>query len=100
MLNFKTKTVLDIPERLTAQYRISPEFLNNVMKKYIIQTTNKDTMMKKWWIEKQPVLMASATKHYSWPKSAGEDWFLALLSLFNMGLTFVSNHRNRIGQLR
>ncbi|KAF5319231.1 hypothetical protein D9619_008287 [Psilocybe cf. subviscida] len=71
MLNFKTRTILDIPERLNAEYRISPEFLSSTMSKYIIQTVNKDTVMQKWGITQQPAIIASSTKHYSWPKAAG-----------------------------
>lgn len=83
MLNFKTRTILDIPERLNAEYRISPEFLSDTMSKYIIQTVNKDTVMQKWGITQQPAIIASATKHYSWPKAAGE---MLPLHIRNIGL--------------
>jgi hypothetical protein len=42
------------------------------MNKYLVQTTNKDTLMKKWGINDEPLIFVPSTKHYSWPKAAGE----------------------------
>ncbi|KAF8968538.1 pyridoxal phosphate-dependent transferase [Flammula alnicola] len=70
LLNLKVETILDMPDRLHSEYRISPEFLDSVMSKYIIQSINKDTLMQKWGIDAQPVILSPSTNHYSWPKAA------------------------------
>lgn len=78
LLNLPVPTILGIPEQLQAQYGISTTFLENTMKKYIIQTTGKDKLIKDWnnehesGIEHEPAMFVPSTKHYSWPKGAGE----------------------------
>ena len=72
LLNLAVPTVLEIPERLYGEYGISNTFLDSVMKKYIIQSISKDTLMDKWGISTQPVMFVPSTKHYSWPKGAGK----------------------------
>lgn len=71
MLNLRSKDILDIPERLYRKYYISPQFLDGIMKSYGIQTTSKRIMDDEFGI-KQGRYFVSNTKHYSWPKSAGE----------------------------
>ena len=71
LLNLPVKNVVEIPERLYDQYEISGKFLDDALHDYLVQTTNKDELMKKWGIDKQPVLYVPSTKHYSWPKAAG-----------------------------
>lgn len=73
MLNLRARTILEIPTRLQGEYGISGAFLDRVMKSYIIQSINKDTLMKRWGIEEQPVLFVPSTRHYSWPKGAGKQ---------------------------
>lgn len=71
LLNLKVSTILDISERLQKEYSISSDYLQKVMGNYSIQSTGKDTLERQYEI--QPMqYMVSATKHYSWPKSAGE----------------------------
>ena len=72
LLNLQVKNVVEIPERLYAEYGISGEYLEGALQPYLVQTTNKDELMKKWGITKQPVLFVPSTKHYSWPKAAGK----------------------------
>ena len=72
LLNLQPKTILDIPERLYGQYHMSPGFLDSVMKKYGIQSTGKGALEKEF--EVGPInYFVSNTRHYSWPKSAGEQ---------------------------
>lgn len=71
LLNLSVSTVVAIPEQIIAKYKISPTYLEGVMNKYLIQTTNKDYVMQEWGIAKEPVLFVPSTKHYSWPKAAG-----------------------------
>lgn len=72
LLNLRIPTVLEIPERLQQECDISSTYLDSVMKKYIIQSISKDVLMDKWHIKNQPVIFVPSTKHYSWPKGAGE----------------------------
>jgi hypothetical protein len=72
LLNLRVDTILEIPHRLYDEYQISPEFLDKVMTKYVIQSVGKDALEKEWKIAKTPQYLASRTKHYSWPKGAGE----------------------------
>jgi hypothetical protein len=72
LLNLTPQTVLDLPERLIADYQLSSTYLDSVMNNYLIQTTNKDSLMKKWGINDEPLIFVPSTKHYSWPKAAGE----------------------------
>ncbi|KIJ33124.1 hypothetical protein M422DRAFT_183607 [Sphaerobolus stellatus SS14] len=72
LLNLNVSTVLDLQDRLHSEYSISPEFLDKVMSKYIIQSINKDTLMQRWGLTQQPVVLSPSTNHYSWPKAAGE----------------------------
>lgn len=72
LLNLRVPTVLAIPERLQQECDISATYLDSVMKKYIIQSISKDVLMDKWHIKNQPVIFVPSTKHYSWPKGAGE----------------------------
>jgi len=69
LLNLTVSTILDMPDRLKSDYSISPEFLDEVMSKYIIQTINKDALMQRWGLTQQPIVLSPGTNHYSWPKA-------------------------------
>lgn len=71
LLNLRPDVILDIPERLYQEYRISPTYLSSVMEKYGIQSTGKSALEKEYGIP-NPKYFVSNTKHYSWPKSGGE----------------------------
>ncbi|CAG8514963.1 uncharacterized protein OCT59_017920 [Rhizophagus irregularis] len=68
LLNLKPTTILDIPDRLSKEYGMSPDFLQNALNDYIIQTIGKEYLEKKFGIENPILYFASATMHYSWPK--------------------------------
>jgi hypothetical protein len=72
LLNLKSSTILDIPGRLCEEYGISSTYLDDVMKDYIIQTISREPVDKVWGVDQPPQIFVAATKHYSWPKSAGE----------------------------
>lgn len=71
LLNLKSAAVLDIPERLYLQYRISPGFLDSVMKEYGIQSTSKTVLEKIYDVPEVNYFLAN-TRHYSWPKAGGK----------------------------
>ena len=71
LLNLKPKTILDIPERLYDEYHISPDFLDSVMKHYGVQSTSKTTLEQEFGVGEVKYFVSN-TRHYSWPKSAGE----------------------------
>ncbi|OJD29629.1 pyridoxal-dependent decarboxylase domain protein [Diplodia corticola] len=68
LLNLRPKTILDIPQQLQSQYKISPTFLQKALDKYNIQTCGKDALVEHFTIKKQPTIMVSSSRHYSWPK--------------------------------
>lgn len=71
LLNLKPATVLDLSDRLYKEYGISSSFLSDVMNKYTIQSTGKDTLENQFDITKPTQYMLATTRHYSWPKGAG-----------------------------
>ncbi|KAL8918120.1 MAG: hypothetical protein Q9208_007562 [Pyrenodesmia sp. 3 TL-2023] len=68
LLNLKVLTVLEIPDRLSIEYGISSAFLQNVMKKYGIQSVGLGSLERQYEIEKPIQYMVASTRHYSWPK--------------------------------
>jgi len=72
LLNLKVSTVLEIPDRLYNEYSISSKFLEDVMRKYTIQSTGKDTLEHQFKVDKPIQYMLATTRHYSWPKGAGK----------------------------
>ncbi|KIJ42392.1 hypothetical protein M422DRAFT_48239 [Sphaerobolus stellatus SS14] len=70
LLNLRSHDILDIPHRLFDEYGITPTYLDNALKHYIIQATSKDSLQEKYSPGKPPHYMATSTRHYSWPKSA------------------------------
>ncbi|RMJ20189.1 hypothetical protein CDV36_000032 [Fusarium kuroshium] len=67
LLNLTPSTVLSIPTLLGEKYSISPGFLQDALKPYLVQTTGKDKLEREFDI-KHGKYMICATKHYSWPK--------------------------------
>lgn len=93
LLNLKSNDILDIPDRLYQGYGqstpfhphiylqlsslrslgVSNSFLSDVMKKFTIQSTGKDALEKIYMDGKPAQYMVANTRHYSWPKGAGES---------------------------
>lgn len=91
LLNLKPTDILDIPDRLYQEHGtrfclrsniptqnakycllgISNKFLSDVMKKYTIQSTGKDSLERLYTDRKPAQYMLANTRHYSWPKGAG-----------------------------
>lgn len=83
LLNLKLKTILDIPKRLYSQYHIAPGFLNDVMQKYGIQSTEKQTLEKEFDVPDAQFLVSN-TGHYSWPKGGGKHTTIIVNSLMSI----------------
>lgn len=71
MLNLEVQTILEIPTRLKVEYNITPDFLATIMHKYSVQTVGKQTIEQQYKIV-PPKATVPSTRHYSWPKAAGE----------------------------
>ena len=76
LLNIKPADVLNIPERLYNQYRISQKFLQSVMETYGIQSTGKDALEKEFELDPMRYYLSNS-RHYSWPKSGGKRSLLS-----------------------
>lgn len=72
LLNLKPSTVLELPTRLTNEYSITAQFLQDALKPYLIQTVGKDYLERCFDIETSGKFFLSTTKHYSWPKGGGK----------------------------
>ncbi|THU79817.1 PLP-dependent transferase, partial [Dendrothele bispora CBS 962.96] len=74
LLNILPHEVLAIPDRLYSEYNISPTFLQNALNLFLIQSIGKDATMFEERFGREYInrmaYIASATKHYSWPKGA------------------------------
>lgn len=71
LLNLTPSTVLSIPTLLGEKYSISPGFLQDALRPFLVQTTGKDDLERKLKINPGKYMIC-ATKHYSWPKGGGE----------------------------
>ncbi|KXH51499.1 hypothetical protein CNYM01_07651 [Colletotrichum nymphaeae SA-01] len=67
LLNLTPSTVLSIPTLLGEKYSISPGFLQDALRPFLVQTTGKDDLERKLKINPGKYMIC-ATKHYSWPK--------------------------------
>lgn len=72
LLNLPVTTTLEFGTRLTQEYGITAEFLASALSPYLVQSAGKEALFEKYGITQQPQYLVSSTKHYSWPKSAGE----------------------------
>jgi hypothetical protein len=77
LLNLPKHEILSMADNLHDQYGISPEFLSDALHPYLVQSAGMARLMQRFniTIEKPLLYFVSATKHYSWPKSAGEPVF-------------------------
>ena len=71
LLNIRPAEILDIPDRLHSQYRISPNFLQSVMDTHGIQSTGKDILEKEFNLGPMFYYLSNS-RHYSWPKAGGK----------------------------
>ncbi|TGJ78751.1 hypothetical protein E0Z10_g10012 [Xylaria hypoxylon] len=69
LLNLKPSDILDLPDRLYEEHGISNAFLSEVMNKFTIQSTGKDTLEREFQVKPCQYMLAT-TRHYSWPKGA------------------------------
>jgi hypothetical protein len=73
LLNLKPSTVLNIPTQLYEEFGISQTALTNAFTDFLIQTVGKDFLEKQFNVTSTPCIFVGTTKHYSWPKGAGES---------------------------
>lgn len=79
LLNLKPSTVLELPTRLTDEYSITAQFLQDALNPYLVQTVGKDYLERCFDIEKSGKFFVSTTKHYSWPKGGGECFAFTMI---------------------
>ncbi|KAK4245017.1 L-tyrosine decarboxylase [Corynascus novoguineensis] len=80
LLNLKPSTVLEIPTRLNDEYSISPSFLQDALREYLVQSKGQKVLEERYGIKPGKFLIGT-TKHYSWPKGGaitgiGSDTFV------------------------
>ena len=71
LVNLSTDVILSLPEDLHDQCGVSQDFLGKALKPFLVQEQGKDGLLKEYTV-KEPQYLISATRHYSWPKSAGK----------------------------
>ena len=71
LVNLPVDVILNLPEDLHDQCGVSQDFLGKALKPFLVQEQGKDGLLKKYSV-KEPQYLISATRHYSWPKSAGK----------------------------
>ena len=71
LVNLSTDVILSLPEDLHDQCGVSQDFLGKALKPFLVQEQGKDGLLEKYSV-KEPQYLISATRHYSWPKSAGK----------------------------
>ena len=72
LVNLSTDVILSLPEDLHDQCGVSQDFLGKALKPFLVQEQGKDGLLKRFSV-KEPQYLISATRHYSWPKSAGKS---------------------------
>ncbi|KAF5367520.1 hypothetical protein D9758_003623 [Tetrapyrgos nigripes] len=70
LLNLTPTEVVDLPGRLTGQFGISQQTLDNILDQFSIQTVGKDQLDRDFDITSPPQFFLSRANHYSWPKGA------------------------------
>lgn len=71
LLNLKIDDVVSLPQTLSAQYGIDPAVTTAALASYAVQNIGLvDFYVRFLPGVPSPVLMAPATRHYSWPKAA------------------------------
>lgn len=73
LMNMKPETVLNLPDKLIKQYKITREELNNAISPYSIQCTGKDELERHFGIQQPTQIIMGKAYHYSWVKGAGES---------------------------
>jgi len=72
LLNLKADDTLAVPTRVQDEYSISTETLTQVLDDYTLQSLGFMEFQRRFLKDcgEPPAIMAPATMHYSWPKSA------------------------------
>jgi hypothetical protein len=93
LLNIPVSEILGIADRLHSEFGLSTEFLTDALEPYLVQSAGKEKMFKKYNInlDLPPQYLVSSTKHYSWPKSAGEYASYRLIPMNQYSVCFCSS---------
>ncbi|CAG7971697.1 unnamed protein product [Penicillium salamii] len=70
LLNLRSEVILNLGDALYNQFGITPEYLEDALKPFNIQTTGKDALERQFNVTKPTKYFVSQTRHYSWPKGA------------------------------
>ncbi len=70
LLNLKVDDILNIPERLEKEQKISQEKLNKKVSEYSLQNLGIFEFHKHFSLNKSPLFFVPGSKHYSFPKAA------------------------------
>ncbi|KAI0948556.1 hypothetical protein AcV7_009267 [Taiwanofungus camphoratus] len=70
LLNLKSEVVLSIPDRLSQQFGISQQFLEEEISPYLVQSIGREPLEKRYGIAHTPQYLISKMNHYGWPKGA------------------------------
>lgn len=73
LLNLKSEVVLSIPDRLSQQFGISQQFLEEEISPYLVQSIGREPLEKRYGIAHTPQYLISKMNHYGWPKGAGKS---------------------------
>ena len=70
LLNFSIDDVVNLPQVIKQKYRIDPAITVSALQSYAVQNIGLTEFYSKFLPgAKSPVVMAPATRHYSWPKA-------------------------------
>ena len=72
LLNLTPDEVVSLLDRIAETFGLSSPALQDILNKYLIQTTGKEDLERYFRIPCSPQYLCPSTAHYSWPKGAGE----------------------------
>ncbi|KAF8252058.1 PLP-dependent transferase [Wilcoxina mikolae CBS 423.85] len=68
LLNLRAETVLEMPQRVCDEFKVSRGWLQTVLERYSIQTVGREVIEREWGVDKPVQYLLGRTRHYSWPK--------------------------------
>jgi len=72
LMNLQVDVILGLPQRIADNYNIEIKDISAAIDPYLLQTLGAVVFNQRYAPEAStPVLIGTATKHYSWPKNAG-----------------------------
>ncbi|EGO20111.1 hypothetical protein SERLADRAFT_452847 [Serpula lacrymans var. lacrymans S7.9] len=71
LMNITPDEVVELIDRLCEEYGCSPEYIQDILNPYLVQTTGRGVLEKHFNIRCPIRYFVGQTLHYSWPKAAG-----------------------------